>query len=299
MGPQHDAERRRALFVVNPALQRTGSDFGRQLLELAGELGWEAMVLETKAGLNVEAIGAALARRDFQLVLAAGGDGTVAEVMAAAHQRSLPMGIVPLGTANIVARELGLPAGWRRATRRVLEHFPATRAVDLARVNDGYMALAAGIGFDATVMRHTPAVLKYWFGRAAYFVAGAWWLPRAPHFECTIRADGEEMKLTAVVVLIVNAGMLGAAPFRFGPNIAIDDGWLDVCVYRPRTALDRAGVLWRILRQRADGDSMLQRKARSVEIIAPDVQWNEVDGEVYRGNVLRAQIVAGGVKVVV
>jgi diacylglycerol kinase (ATP) len=292
-------ERRRALFVVNPALQRTGSDFGRRLLELAGELGWEAMVLETKAGINVEAIGAALARREFSLVLAAGGDGTVAEVMAAAHQRSLPMGIVPLGTANIVARELGLPAGWRRATRRVLEHFPATRAVDLARVNDGYMALAAGIGFDATVMRHTPATLKYWFGRAAYFVAGAWWLPRAPHFECTIRADGEEMKLTAVVVLIVNAGMLGAAPFRFGPNIAIDDGWLDVCVYRPRTALDRAGVLWRIFRQRADGDSMLQRKARSVEIIAPDVQWNEVDGEVYRGNVLRAQIVAGGVKVVV
>jgi diacylglycerol kinase family enzyme len=293
------AERRRALFVVNPALQRTGSDFGKRLLELAGELGWEAMVLETAAGLNVEAIGAALARRDFQLVLAAGGDGTVAEVMAAAHQRSLPMGIVPLGTANIVARELGLPAGWRKATRRVLERFPATRAVDLARVNDGYMALAAGIGFDATVMRHTPPVLKYWFGRAAYFVAGAWWLPRAPLFECTIRADGDEMRLTAVVVLVVNAGMLGAAPFRFGPNIAIDDGWLDVCVYRPRTALDRAGILWRILRQRGDGESMLLRKARSVEIIAPDVEWNEIDGEVFRGNVLRAQVIAGGVNVVV
>jgi diacylglycerol kinase (ATP) len=296
--PQSPAERRRALFVVNPALQRTGKDFGRRLLDLAGELGWEAMVLETKSGLNVEAIGAALARRDFHLVLAAGGDGTVAEVMAAAHQRGLPMGIVPLGTANIVARELRLPAGWRRATRRALERFPATRAVDLARVNDGYMALAAGIGFDATVMRHTPPVLKYWFGRAAYFVAGAWWLPRAPLFECTIRTDTEELRLTAVVVLVVNAGMLGAAPFRFGPNIAIDDGWLDVCVYRPRTALDRAGVLWRIFRQRADGDSMLQRKARSVEIIAPDVLWNEVDGEVYRGNVLRAQIVAGGVNIV-
>jgi diacylglycerol kinase family enzyme len=297
--PHSTAERRRALFVVNPALQRTGSDFGKRLLELAGELGWEAMVLETTSGLNVEAIGAALARRDFQLVLAAGGDGTVAEVMAAAHQRSLPMGIVPLGTANIVARELGLPAGWRKATRRVLERFPATRAVDLARVNDGYMALAAGIGFDATVMRHTPPVLKYWFGRAAYFVAGAWWLPRAPLFECTIRADGDEMRLTAVVVLVVNAGMLGAAPFRFGPNIAIDDGWLDVCVYRPRTALDRAGILWRILRQRGDGESMLLRKARSVEIIAPDVEWNEIDGEVFRGNVLRAQVIAGGVNVVV
>jgi diacylglycerol kinase (ATP) len=291
-------DRRRALFVVNPALPRTGTDFGRRLLELAGELGWEAMVLETSAGLNVEAIGAALARREFQLVLAAGGDGTVAEVMAAAHQRGLPMGIVPRGTANIVARELNLPAGWRQATRRALERFPNTRAVDLVRVNDGYSALAAGIGFDATVMQFTPRALKYWLGRAAYLLAGAWWLPQAPTFDCTIRVDGDETQLTAVVVMVVNAGMLGAAPFRFGPNIAIDDGWLDVCVYRPRNARERAGVLWSLIRQRADGASILQRKARSVEIKAPDVQWHEVDGEVYRGNVLRAEIVPGGVHVV-
>jgi len=292
------ADRRRALFVVNPALLGTGSDFGGRLIQLADQLGWEGLVLETSAGLNVEAIGAALSRRDFQLVLAAGGDGTVAEVMAAAHQQNVPMGIVPRGTANIVARELGLPASWKKATRRALERFPATRPVDLVRVNDGYSALASGIGFDATVMRYTPRALKYWLGRAAYLVAGAWWLPQAPLFECSIRADGEAIEMTAVVVLVVNAGMLGAAPFRFAPNIAIDDGWLDIVVYRPRTLGDRAGVLWRIVRQRADGSSMLQRKARSVEIKAPDVQWYEVDGEVHRGNVLRAEIVPGGVRVV-
>ena len=284
--------------MVNPALIGTGSDFGGRLIALAEKLGWDGMVLETSEGLNVEAIGAALSRRDFQLVLAAGGDGTVAEVMAAAHQQNVPMGIVPRGTANIVARELGLPAGWRKATRRALERFPATRAVDLVRVNDGYSALASGIGFDATVMRYTPRMLKYWLGRAAYLVAGAWWLPQAPLFECSIRADGEAIEMTAVVVLVVNAGMLGAAPFRFGPNIAIDDGLLDIVVYRPRTLGDRAGVLWRIIRQRSDGSSMMQRKARSVEIKAPDVQWYEVDGEVHRGNVLRAEIVPGGVRVV-
>jgi len=292
------ADRRSALFVVNPALPRTGADFGRQLLDVAGSLGWEARVLETSEGLNVEAIGAALARHDFQLVLAAGGDGTVAEVMAAAHQRGLPMAIVPRGTANIVARELDLPAAWRPALRRALERFPNTRPVDLARVNDGYSALAAGIGFDAMVMRSTPRVLKYWLGRAAYLLAGAWWLPQAPLFDCTIRADGEEIELTAVVVLIVNAGMLGAAPFRFGPGIAIDDGWLDVCVYRPRNARERLSVLWSIIRQRPDGTRILQRKARSVEVKAPDVHWHEVDGDVYQGNVLRAQIIPGGVRVV-
>jgi diacylglycerol kinase family enzyme len=291
-------DRRRALFVVNPALPRTGPKFGRRLLELAGELGWEATVFETHPGLNVEAIGAALSRQDFDLVLAAGGDGTVAEVMAAAHQRGLPIGIVPRGTANIVARELKLPAAWRPALRRALLNFPDGRPVDLVRVNDGYSALAAGIGFDAMVMRWTPRTLKYWLGRTAYLLTGAWWLPRAPLFDCVIRADGEEFQLTAVVVMLVNAGMLGAAPFRFGPQIAIDDGWIDVCVYRPRTAADRLGVLWNLLRQRPDGTRIMQRKARQVEVKAPDVHWHEVDGEVYQGNVLRAEIVPGGVHVV-
>ncbi len=280
-------------------LPRTGPAFGDRLLRLGRELGWDGVVLATRSGSNVEAIGAALARDEFQLVMAAGGDGTVAEVMAAAHHRALPVGIVPRGTANIVAREVGLPATWRKATRRALMRFPNGRRVDLARVNDGYSALAAGIGFDAAVMRSTPQALKFWLGRAAYLVAGAWWLPMAPLFDCSIRADGEDLSLTAVVVLVVNAGMLGAAPFRFGPHIAIDDGWLDLCVYRPRNAAQRAQVLWNILMQRPDGISMLQRKVRRVEIKAPDVQWHEVDGDVYRGNVLRAEVVPGAVTVVV
>ena len=291
-------QRRRALFVVNPALPRTGPDFGRRLLDAAGVLGWEATVLETAPGVNVEAIGAALSRQDFDLVLAAGGDGTVAEVMAAAYQRQLPMAIVPRGTANIVARELKLPASWRPALRHALTSFPASRPVDLVRVNDGYSALAAGIGFDAMVMRSTPRSLKYWLGRGAYLLTGALWLPRAQLFDCVIRADGEEVELEAVVVLLVNAGMLGAAPFRFGPDIRIDDGWIDICVYRPKNAVDRLGVLWSLVRQQPDGTRLMQRKARSGEVKAPNVQWHEVDGEVFRGNVLRAEIIPGGVLVV-
>ena len=285
--------------MVNPALPRTGPKFGARVAAFAKTLGWDATILETKPGLNVEAIGGALARGTFDLVVAAGGDGTVAEVMAAAHLRDLPIGIVARGTGNIVARELKLPETWRKATRRMLQRFPHSRPVDLVRVNDTYSALAAGIGFDATVMRYTPAVLKYWLGRSAYMLAGAWWIPRAPLFRCTIRADGEESTIDAVVVLIVNAGMLGARPFRFGPNIALDDGWLDICVYRPRSATERFGVLWSVLRQRPNGMTVTQRKAKSVEIKAPDVQWHEVDGDVYRGNVLRAEIVPGAVSVVV
>ena len=253
----------------------------------------------TRPGNNVEGIGAMLARDQYDLVVAAGGDGTVAETMAAAHVAGLPVGIVPRGTANIVARELGLPSSWRKALRRLVERFPSTRSVDLARVNDGYSALASGIGFDATVMRYTPAALKYWIGRPAYLLAGAWWMWQTPLFECTIRADGEEMTTDAVVVLVVNAGMLGASAFRFGPGISLDDGLLDLCIYRPRNGAERARVLWDILRRRPDGRAMIQRKVRSVEIKAPLVQWHEIDGDVHRGNVLKADVLPAAVQLVV
>ncbi len=285
--------------MVNPALPRTGGGFGERLVTHAEEMGWAAQFMETATTGNVDAIRARLAREEFQLVVAAGGDGTVAEVMAAAYRQAPPVGIVPMGTANIVARELGLPTGRRVALRFALERYPRHRAVDLARVNDRYSVLAAGMGFDVMIMRHTPPRLKSWLGRFAYFLTGAYWLPGAPAFHCTIRADGVISSLEAVIVLVANAGMLGASPFRFGPGIAIDDGWLDLCVYRPRTLAGRGGVLWAIAtsRQARRGDILLQ-KVRSVEITSPDVSWHQIDGEVHRGNALRVEILPKGINIV-
>ena len=255
--------------------------------------------METAPSGNVDEIRARLAREPFQVVVAAGGDGTVAEVMAAAYAQEAPVGIVPRGTANIVARELGLPGGWRAAARAALTRYPRSRAVDLARVNDRYSVLASGMGFDVTVMRHTPQVMKYWLGRSAYLLTGISWLPRAPVFQCTVRADGSESSVEAVTVMVVNAGMLGTAPFRFGPGISIDDGWLDLCIYDPRTLTDRAAVVWSIAtgRQQERQDIVL-RKVRTVEITSSEVSWHQIDGEVHRGNALRIEILPGGIKVV-
>lgn len=266
---------------------------------MARAMGWEAAILETSEGSNVEAIGAALARDSFSMVIAAGGDGTVAEVMAAAHGRPIVVGIVPRGTANIVARELGLPAGWRAGLRRIFRRFPHARPVDLARVNDGYSVLAAGMGFDAMVMQRTPRGLKFWLGRLAYLFVGAWMVPVVTPFMCVIRADGEEFAIEATQVLVANAGMLGGGPFRFAPGIAIDDGWLDLCVFRSKSLAGRARVVWGIFSGRADPEEVLQRKVRAVEIKALDQFWHEVDGEIKRGNVVRAEIVPGGINVVV
>jgi len=153
------------------------------------------------------------------------------------------------------------------------------------------------MGFDTLVMRSTPRGLKYWLGRLAYLFVGAWMVPMAPLFHCVIRADGDEFAVAATMVLVANAGMLGGGPFRFAPGIAIDDGWLDLCIYRPASIAGRARILWGIVSGRPA--ELMQRKVHAVEIKAADQFWHQVDGEVKRGNVVRAQIVPGGINVVV
>jgi diacylglycerol kinase family enzyme len=99
------------------------------------------------------------------------------------------------------------------------------------------------------------------------------------------------------MVLVANAGMLGGGPFRFAPGIAIDDGWLDLIIYRPASIAGRWRVLWGIVSGRPA--EITQRKVHAVEIKATDQFWHQVDGEVKRGNVVRAEIIPGGINVVV
>jgi len=232
-------------------------------------------------------------------VVAAGGDGTVAEVMAAAYGLAVPVAIVPLGTANIVARELHLPRRWPAALQLALTHHLHGRSVDLARVNDRYSVLAAGMGFDVAVMRHTPRRLKDRLGRLAYLLTGVLWLPRSSLFRCTIRSEGCESTVVAIAAMVVNAGMLGASPFRFGPAITIDDGWLDLCLYQPRSLAARLGIVWSIATRRQERRSDIRyRRVRAVELKSPDVGWYQVDGEVHQGNALRIEILPGGITVV-
>ncbi len=290
---------RRALVVLNPVGFRNLPRWERRLQTLADARGWQLDFLRTSALSDVPRILAHLAERPAALVLAAGGDGTTAEAVAAAVEAGLPAGILPLGTTNAVAVELGLPLGWAAAFDWVFRTFPRTRAIDVARVNGRISVLACGVGFDAQVMRAATASSKRRLGRLAYLLAGVKTAlrPRLIPFELTL--DGVVLRVDAAMVLVANVGTLGIPAFRFGPDIAIDDGLLDVCIYSPRTQLRRAGVALAIAlgRQQRHGD-IAYAKARTVRVRAPAEEWHEIDGDAFPGGTLDIEIAPGAARVV-
>lgn len=290
---------RRALVVLNPTGFRDLPAWERRVTAIAATAGWHVDFLRTTAHSDVARIRERLAVRPATLLLAAGGDGTAAEVISAAVQTRLPVGILPLGTVNAVAAELGLPAAWPAACTYALRSFPRTRAIDVARVNGRTSVLACGIGFDAEVMRAATGSQKQRLGRLAYLAAGIGIAlrPRLIPFELSL--DNVPLRVDAAMVLVANVGTLGIPAFRFGPEIAIDDGLLDVCIYSPRTRLRRAGVALAIAlgRHRLHGD-IAYAKARTIRIRAPADEWHEVDGDAFPGGALDVDVVPAAVRVV-
>lgn len=290
---------RRALVVVNPTGVKNAPRLEAQLHTFAAARGWSLDFLYTSASSDVPRIRAQAGIGPADLLLAAGGDGTVAEVVAAALDTDLPTGILPLGTANAVAAELGLPMNWEAACDHALRRFPHTRAIDVARVNGRTSLLACGVGLDADIMRAATAASKRRLGRLAYLVAGVRTAmrPRLIPFELTL--DGVVLRVDAAMVVVANVGTLGVPAFRFGPDIAIDDGLLDVCIYSPSNRRRRAGVALAIVlgRHRRHGD-IAYAKARNVRVRAPAEEWHEIDGDAYPGGSLEVNLLPQAVRIV-
>jgi diacylglycerol kinase family enzyme len=272
-----------AVFVINRALVRDPRGFGRRCRQVARDHGWEPVVAETSPGES----GLGLARRAVAdgagLVFAAGGDGTVRACAQALAGTGVPLAIVPLGTANLTARALGIPA---RAGRAIEAGFRGQdRRIDLATADVGggpgiMFAAMAGIGLDAAVVGAASAPGKRRLGWVAYAVSGVAHLSLPPR-EFTVRLDGgEPLARRARCVVVGNAGLLPGG-FLLLPEARCDDGWLDVGILAPSGVLGWPRVAGLVLTRSRRQDGQLDRfRAQRVEISAPIDLPRQVDGEV-------------------
>ncbi len=287
-----------AVFVINRALVRDPRGFGRRCRAMAREYGWEPVLAETSPGEN----GLGQARQAVAdgagLVFAAGGDGTVRACAQALAGTGVPLAIVPLGTANLTARALGIPA---RTDHAIEVGFRGRdRRIDLARAEVGdasqgggqaggagpgratgiLFAAMAGIGLDAAVVGAAHAPGKRRLGWVAYAVSGVAHLSLPPR-EFTVRLDGREpLVRRARCVVVGNAGLLPGG-FVLLPEARCDDGWLDVGILAPSGVLGWPRVAGLVLtRSRRAGGQLERFRARRVEISAATDLPRQVDGEV-------------------
>jgi diacylglycerol kinase (ATP) len=157
-------------------------------------------------------------------IVCAGGDGTLLSGVGAAIARGLPLGVVPLGTFNELARTLSIPLDIRGAVRTIAER--CQRSIDVGRVNDTYFVNEASIGISSRVTRLQTTDLKRRFGLfgVAATTFSALWHSRPIHAE--VRYDGRSEAMRTIQLTVANSHRFGG--FLNVADAAIDDGWLDL-----------------------------------------------------------------------
>ncbi len=256
---------------------------------------------ETTAAGDAERLAKEAVRLGYRSVVAAGGDGTIAEVITGLAGGPVPLGIIPLGTGNQLASNLGIPPDVERAVDVAVNGVSQT--IDLGQLGNGrYFALMAGAGWDAEVMGSCSRELKERWGFGAYLFQGLRRVAAPPSALFRIEADGAEFEVRAATVLIVNAGQLFSSLFpvevQIAPAASFHDGLLDVCIFAPRNLPDVAAVLWKVARRKYVGDErMIYFQARQVNIEADPPIVTQVDGDSTGETPLTARAVPGGVKV--
>ncbi len=267
------------VLVVNPAKVADPAALYDRVARRSAELG---LPVPRLVSTTVENPGEGQAREaaatGAQLVLVAGGDGTVrASAQGLAHT-GVPMGILPQGTGNLLARNLDIPQDEDEALDVALRG--AERTLDLGRLEDGTaFAVMAGAGLDALMMREAPEGLKGVVGWGAYVVGGIRGL-RHRRVRLTLRLDDDPPRQAVVRTVVVgNVGKLTAGLLLL-PDAAPDDGALDVALVAPRSPKDWLVLIARGLVGRHRPDHRLELlRARRVEVRTRRPEARQVDGE--------------------
>ncbi|GAB4243572.1 MAG: hypothetical protein Kow00109_19380 [Acidobacteriota bacterium] len=214
-----------------------------------------------------------VARED--LVVVYGGDGTVHHLLPRLLQWRRPVAVLPGGTANCLAAELGVPSREREAVRAI-HKADVVRAV-VPRGDRRRFILMAGCGVDAWLLGRIGSGVKKWLGVAGFWLVGAFHFLRCPLHPWTVRASGESWRGTLVVV--ANAQRYGR-DLRIAPSARLDEPLLDLCVFTAERRRRFPVYLWAVLRGRHRSlPDVVYRKAEAVELCAPAGGAVQMDGE--------------------
>lgn len=321
-------DRRTVAVIVNPTKFSDVAGVRRQVTRACERHGWDAPLwLETTAEDPGEGQARQALDAGADLVCPLGGDGTVRVVGSVLAGTGVPVGLLPGGTGNLLARNLGLPVDSLEqalgialtGTDRVID----TCVMDLVRPTTGQLAerlydeddparnvdfdeavddrgaqeaheqhrflVMAGLGFDAEVMAAAPEQLKARVGWLAYLVTGLQHL-KGPQFTVAVKLDGgEPMARRVRSVMIGNVGKLQGG-MELLPDAEADDGALDAVLLSPEGVVGWAAVIGQLVTRRRFGHSRVDHlQAQDARVVSDKPVEVEVDGDIL-GNAIALRV---------
>jgi len=289
-GSKSGAPRRLAAVIVNPTKFDDLEAVRKQITKGCLAAGWdEPLWAETTA----EDPGTGQARKAVAdgatLICPLGGDGTVRACAAALVGTETPLGLLPGGTGNLLARNLNLPVDNLDDALKVALTGQNKR-VDVGRLTvdpsgedekaeEHIFLIMAGLGFDAAIMADAPEGLKNTVGPLAYTFSAAKNL-RGPQFKVSIKIDDEpEISRRARTVVIGNCGKLTGGLVLM-PEAQVDDGWLDAVILSPSGVVGWVAVAGRLISKKRKGHHRVDHhRLRSMTVRCDRAQEVQVDGD--------------------
>lgn len=238
-------------------------------------------------------------RDGVQRIVAAGGDGTVNEVvsgLAKLDKAKRPeLAIMPLGTANDFATACHIPPNPLDALRLAVHG--TTNTIDIAQANDRYFVNVATGGFGAQVTAETPVQLKNFLGGGAYALTAVIKSLNFSPLHGRLSAQGTELEGTAVMAAVCNGRQAGGGQI-LAPNAYIDDGLLDVMVILSFPFMDVNQVIQEILNPSLEGKYVKRFRTKWVESWPYQIRSVNLDGEPYQADHIRFEILPREIELV-
>jgi YegS/Rv2252/BmrU family lipid kinase len=289
-------EKRRVIVVINPA---TKGNPDKTVSIITAQAPQDVMVdiRRTQAGVSVaELLGTDLI--GATAIIAAGGDGTVSAVATAIGDSGIPLGIIPVGSTNIIAREQRIPLNAAKAARLIFGQH-TLKPLDVGICGNRRFLHMAGAGIDSRLFLATDREKKRRFGWLAYLGPALRNLTAPPsHFTITI--DGSTIETSSPLVLVANGPSILNRQFPVYRDIRSDDGWLDVIVLTATSPLPIVATVGRLLtRQIARSRHVVRIRARTVELTAKPALPLQLDGDVVGETPARFTVHPGAIRLIV
>ena len=293
---------RKASLIFNPAAGQGDSEQDLNIIRGLLSPVFDLDIKFTKKDVKTDQTAQEVIKNGVDVVIAAGGDGTLSAVAKALMQTNIPLGVIPRGTANAFASALGIPDTVEQACQTIING--KVCKLDVAKCNNKPMLLLAGVGFEAETVEGAFRETKNKWGVLAYILSGIKQLNNIDSFEVEIETEEKIIRTTATAITVANVAPATSILAQGPAEIICDDGFLDITIVTSDSWATAIAASYHLLQTGLRGDAATRDdigylRAKQVKVTSEPPQKVVLDGELIGETPIEVACVPRGLNVFV